>query len=439
MEGRMAGRFIHGALAGIAAIAMLVGPVVGPAFAAGVTDARPIDHAPVIVLESGNGPLPSVDSTEPADSAESEDSVGNVGTPGDEGESPTPVSPAPQESQQESAPEMDPTVTEAPSSQAPAEDSAPGTLPDPLPVIAVERPVIEHYAYDGELLAEDVIRLAGATVPQGYAIRVDAADLEALDAAYRDYADADVDVALTVTKNGVPVEGAAEAVVRVVVKAPGSPKPIVDRHEIAVDAVEGAVDEDALLAAIGARPGVPDATVGIDRDQVDEVNRTIADNGTGPVQIAVKGARFGITRAEFITVNVTPVAFDPHGFDWRIADGQLTEEAVVERSGVRSPGRGYRFDVHIDRLRAANDRIQQGRAGAIDLEMTAYRPDGSGAPYVTRTVKVRLVAGETAIVDELPTTGVAMMGPFAAMIAFAGLGATLTLYARRRAEGVRRR
>lgn len=439
MEGRVAGRFIHGALAGIAAIAMLVGPVVGPAFAAGVTDAKPIDHAPVIVLESGKGSKYTVDSTESADSAESGDSAGNVGTSGEEGESPTPVSPAPQESQQESAPEMDPTAMEAPSSQAPAEDSAPGTLPDPLPVIAVERPVIEHYAYDGELLAEDVTRLAGASVPQGYAIRVDATDLEALDAAYRDYADADVDVALTVTKDGVPVEGTAEAVVRVVVKAPDSPKPIVDRHEIAVDAVEGAVDEDALLAAIGARPGVPDATVGIDRDQVDEVNRVIADNGTGPVQIAVKGARFGVTRAEFITVNVTPVAFDPHGFDWRIADGQLTEETVVERSGVRSPGRGYRFDVHIDRLRAANDRIQQGRAGAIDLEMTAYRPDGSGAPYVTRTVKVRLVAEKTTIVDELPTTGVAMMGPFAAVIAFAGLGATLMLYARRREEGVRRR
>ena len=439
MEGRVAGRFIHGALAGIAAIAMLVGPVVGPAFAAGVTDAKPIDHAPVIVLESGKGSKYTVDSTESADSAESGDSAGNAEMPGEEGESPTPVSPAPQENQQESAPEMDPMATEAPSSQSPAEDSVPDTLPDPLPVIAVERPMIEHYAYDGELLAEDVIRLAGASVPEGYAIRVDAAALEALDSAYRDYADADVDVALTVTKDGVPVEGAAEAVVRVVVKAPGSPMPIVERHEVTLDAVEGAVSEDSLLAAVGARPGVPDATVGIDRDQVDEVNRVIADNGTGPVQIAVKGARFGITRAEFITVNVTPVAFDPHGFDWRIADGQLTEETVVERSGVRSPGRGYRFDVHIDRLRAANDRIQQGRAGSIDLEMTAYRPDGSGAPYVTRTVKVRLVAEKTAIVDELPTTGMAVMGPFAAMIAFAGLGAPLMLYARRRAEGVRRR
>ncbi|MBT1179167.1 hypothetical protein [Bifidobacterium vespertilionis] len=439
MEGRVAGRFIHGALAGIAAIAMLVGPVVGPAFAAGVTDAKPIDHAPVIVLESGNGGEHTVDSTKPADSAESEDSVGNVETPGEEGESPTPVSPVPQENQRESAPEMDPTATEAPSSQAPAEDSAPSTVLDHLPVIAVERPVIEHYAYDGELLAEDVIRLAGASVSDGYAIRADAAALEALDAAYRDYADADVDVALTVTKDGVPVEGAAEAVVRVVVRAPGSPMPIIERHEVTLDAVEGAVSEDALLTAAGARPGVPDATVGIDRDQVDEVNRVIADNAAGPVQIAVKGARFGITRAEFITVNVTPVAFDPHGFDWRIADGQLTEEVVVERSGVRSPGRGYRFDVHIDRLRAANDRIQQGRDGSIDLEMTAYRPDGSGAPYVTRTVKVRLVAEETAIVDALPTTGVAVMGPFAAMIAFAGLGATLMLYARRREKGVRRR
>lgn len=314
-----------------------------------------------------------------------------------------------------------------------------------IPSITVAHPVIERFAYDGELTEADVIRLAGATVPDGYAIGVDAQALDLLNTAYWDYTAADVTVTLTVLRDGEPVPGASTASVRVVVSAPGRPSPIVERHAITVRAADGAVSERGLLDAAGARPGVPDATVGIDADQVAEVNRTIAANGAGPVDVVVKGARFGVTGTQTVTVSVTPAAFDAHGFDWRIADGQLTGDQVVSLAEASLPGEGYRFDVPADQLRAVNDSIRAHRAGTVDLELTALRDDVSGAPDVTRTVRIRLVgdatmrdavAGGTVQTDApepsttgtLAATGAAVAWPIAVLIAAAALGLGLMAF-----------
>lgn len=156
------------------------------------------------------------------------------------------------------------------------------------PRITVANPTIARRASDGELTAERIIQLAGATAPEGYGIAIVAKQVETLNNAYWDYDPLEFDVTLQLTKDDAIVAGAPTAVVHFSISAPGTGKLHLDRNHVTVRADEGPVTVETLLERSGARIGIPDASIGIHPDQVDLVNQQIARNEAATVTVAAQ-------------------------------------------------------------------------------------------------------------------------------------------------------
>lgn len=296
--------------------------------------------------------------------------------------------------------------------------------------INVEKNTVDISAKDGKIDDKQIIALTGATVNlPGYEIKV--SDVKPVNDLIDANKTGQATVELQIVKDGKTIGDP----ITVTVNVTGESTPVhvtVKDDKITVNVKDGKLDEAKLLELAGAKADNDGATLSVDAKQLEALNQAIDTNTAGDVVVGVIATLGDSTDTTPVTVTVQAIDFTANDFDWKLADGHLTADKIVELAKPSIKLDGYKYTVDSEQVDALNKVIDANKPTKATVTITAA---GENLPTLYKTVTINLTAGTTPTDDtkkdeqgnKLANTGVTLgYGmAFAGLLSVAGAAATL--------------
>ncbi|PWG66643.1 hypothetical protein [Bifidobacterium callitrichidarum] len=297
-------------------------------------------------------------------------------------------------------------------------------------VINTEKPTVEISAKDGKIDEKQIIALTGATVNlPGYDLKV--TDMKPVNDLIEANKTGQATVELQIMKDGKTIGDP----ITVTVNVTGETVPVhvtVKNDKITVNVKDGKLDEATLLKLVEAKADNDGATLSVDAKQLEALNQAIDTNTAGDVVVGVIATLGDSTDTTPVTVTVQAIDFTANDFDWKLTDGYLTADKILELAKPTIKLDGYKYTIDSKQVDALNALIDAKKPTKAIISITA---SGENLPTLTKTVTINLTdtkpstddAKKDEQGDKLAHTGVTLgYGmAFAGLLSMAGVAATL--------------